>query len=78
MRDEFDGFSVHLAKDEDDDDFLAYFIEMPEVSAFGETPERALAELKTAWEGVKESYRKHGERVPVFKKKRKEEKKDDT
>lgn len=45
--------------------FLAHFIEMPNVSAFGVTPEKALAELQIAWEGVKESYRKRGETMSV-------------
>ena len=62
--DHFDGFTIYLAEDEEGD-FLAHFIELPNVSAFGETAEQALAELKVAWEGVKESYRKHGERIPV-------------
>lgn len=64
MSDQFDGFSIYLAEDEDGD-FLAHFIEMPQVSAFANTPEDALHELKLAWEGVKESYRKHGEPIPV-------------
>lgn len=64
MSDQFDGFSIYLAEDEDGD-FLAHFIEMPQVSAFANTPEDALHELKLAWEGVKESYYKHGEMVPV-------------
>jgi len=50
---------------DDDGEYLAHFVELPNVSAFGELPEDALRELQTAWEGVKESYRKHGEPVPV-------------
>jgi len=64
MSDQFDGFSIYLGEDEEGD-FLAHFIEMPQVSAFGNTPENALHELKLAWEGVKESYHKHGESVPI-------------
>src|SRR3990167_7841663 len=64
MSDQFDGYSIYLGEDEDGD-FLAHFIEMPQVSAFAITPEDALHELKLAWEGIKESYRKHGESVPV-------------
>lgn len=64
MHDLFDGFSIHLAEDEDGD-FLAHFIELPNVSAFADSPEKALVELKTAWEGIKESYRKHNEPIPV-------------
>ncbi len=61
---QFDGFSIYLGEDEEGD-FIAHFIEMPNVSAFGDTPEEALLELKVAWEGIKESYRKHGEAIPV-------------
>lgn len=64
MSDQFDGFSIYLAEDEEGD-FLAHFIELPNVSAFGVTAEDALVELKTAWEAMKESYRKHGEAIPV-------------
>ena len=62
--DRFDGYSVNVFLD-DDGDYLAHFVEMPNVSAFGDSPEQALHELETAWEGVKESYKKHGEPVPV-------------
>jgi predicted HicB family RNase H-like nuclease len=64
MNDLFDGFSIYLAEDEDGD-FLAHFIELPNVSAFANTPEGALHELKIAWEGVKTSYRNHNEPIPV-------------
>jgi len=62
--DRFDGFTVNVFLDEDGD-YLAHFVELPNVSAFGESPEEALTELAAAWEGVKESYKKHGEKVPV-------------
>lgn len=61
--DRFDGFGIRLYKDEDGD-WLAYFAELPNISAFSDTPEGALRELETAWEGVKESYRKHNEPIP--------------
>lgn len=64
MYDQFDGFSIYLAEDEDGD-FLAHFIELPNVSAFASSPEGALHELKLAWEGIKESYHKHNEPIPV-------------
>jgi predicted HicB family RNase H-like nuclease len=64
MHDEFDGFSVHLLE-EKDGDFLAHFVELPNVSAFGATAEEAIHELKIAWEAMKESYRKHGEPIPI-------------
>ncbi|ABA56516.1 MULTISPECIES: type II toxin-antitoxin system HicB family antitoxin [Nitrosococcus] len=63
MEIKFDGFTVNLYQDEEDD-WLAHFVEMSEVSAFADTPEQALNELAVAWEGIKESYRKHGEEVP--------------
>ena len=59
----FDGFTVKVFLDEDGD-YLAYFVEMPNVSAFSDTPEDALKELAMAWKGVKESYQKHHEPIP--------------
>ena len=55
MREEFDGFSIHLLQDEAGD-FLAHFVELPNVSASGSSVEEALSELKEAWEAMKESY----------------------
>ena len=49
--DRFDGYTVNMFLDEDGED-LAHFVELPNVSAFGESPEKALSELATAWEGV--------------------------
>ena len=62
--DRFNGFSVNLFLD-DDGDWLAHFVELPGVSAFAETPERALDELALAWKGVCQSYRKRDEEIPV-------------
>ena len=59
--DRFDGFTVNVFLDEDGE-YLAHFVELPNVSAFGESPEGALTELATAWEGVKESYKNHAKR----------------
>ncbi|MDE0555927.1 MAG: toxin-antitoxin system HicB family antitoxin [Candidatus Poribacteria bacterium] len=61
--DDFDGFMINVFFDEDGD-YLAHLVELPNVSAFGPTPAEALAELKTAWELVKESYQAHGESLP--------------
>jgi len=58
-----DGFSVILYKDEDGD-WLAYLAELPHISAFSDTPEDALKEIATAWEGIKESFNRHNEPVP--------------
>jgi predicted HicB family RNase H-like nuclease len=63
-RDEFDGFSIELFKDEEGD-WLAHFEEIPTISAFGESPENALYELKEAWEAIKESHLNHNEPLPI-------------
>lgn len=65
----YDGFSVNLLQDEDGD-WLAHFVELPNVSACGDTPQEALVELEVAWGAMKESYKKHGEEVPVAPSKR--------
>lgn len=62
-KDMFDGFAVNVFLDEDGD-YLAHLVEMPNVSAFSDTPEKAVQELALAWRGVKESYRKHNETLP--------------
>ncbi|TAN47577.1 MAG: type II toxin-antitoxin system HicB family antitoxin [Methylococcaceae bacterium] len=62
--DRFDGYSLNIYQDEEGD-YLAHFVELPGVSAFADTPEQALDELATAWAGVKESYLKRGEAVPL-------------
>jgi predicted HicB family RNase H-like nuclease len=68
-RDRFDGYGVELFVDEDGD-WLAHLVELPNVSAFGPTMEKALDELVDAWELVKESYREEGKPVPVAPSKR--------
>ena len=62
-RDIFDGFTVNLSLDEDGD-YLAHFVELPNVSAFSDTPEGALRELAVAWQFFKESYLQDGEPIP--------------
>ena len=61
--DDFDGFMINIFLDEDGD-YLAHLVELPNVSAFGPTPAEALRELKTAWELMKECYEKDGEPIP--------------
>jgi len=61
--DDFDGFAINVFLDEDGD-YLAHFVELPNVSAFGPTPAQALVELKTAWELMKECYQEDGVPVP--------------
>ena len=62
----FDDFTINLFQDEEGD-WLAHLVEMPNVSAFADTPQAAIDELEIAWQGIKESYRKHGEEIPVLK-----------
>ena len=59
----FDGFMVNVFFDEDGD-YLAHLVELPNVSAFGPTPAEALRELKIAWELMKECYQEDGEPLP--------------
>ena len=61
--DDFDGFTVNLILDEDGD-YLAHFVEMPNVSAFADTPQGALRELTVAWKCVKESYEADQDPIP--------------
>ena len=62
-KDMFDGFTVNLFLDEDGD-YLAHFVEMPNVSAFSDTPEGVLRELAVAWKCVKKSYQEDREPIP--------------
>ena len=61
--DPFDGYTVNVFRDEDGD-YLAHFVEMPNISAFADSPEMAIHELATAWGGVKESYMQRGDPIP--------------
>ena len=62
-KDDFDGFMINVFFDEDGD-YLAHLVELPNVSVFGATPSEALAELKTPWELMKECYQADGEPLP--------------
>lgn len=64
MHDRFEGFTLNLFRD-DDEDYIAHFVELPEISAFGKTPEIALNELASAWEGVKLIYAEEGKPIPA-------------
>ena len=44
----FDGFKIILFQDEDGD-WIAYFVEMSNISAFADNPYRAIDELEIAW-----------------------------
>ncbi len=61
---DFDDFTIELIR-EDQNEWLAHFAELPNVSAYGDTPEEALQELSIAWEAMKASYSEHGEPIPV-------------
>ena len=60
----FDGFIINLYVDEQGD-WLAHLQEIPTISAFGDTPQEALEELKIAWELVKEDDRINNREIPV-------------
>ena len=49
--DRFDGYGVHIFIDEDGE-WMASLAEMPTVSAFADSAERALQELDIAWAAV--------------------------
>ena len=59
----FNGFTINLYIDEQGD-WLAHLQEIPNISAFGDTHEEALQELKLAWELVKEDYQQKGKEIP--------------
>ncbi len=46
---DFDGFTLNLYVDEEGD-WLAHLVEMPNISAFSDTPSSAIDELKVVWE----------------------------
>lgn len=61
---DWDGYTINIYLDEDQE-WLAHLVEMPNVSAFADTPELALDELYMAWEGMKQCYRDDGEAIPI-------------
>jgi predicted HicB family RNase H-like nuclease len=60
----FDGFSLHIFQD-DDGDWGAHFVELPQVSAFGANIQEALDELAIAWKAYKDSCKKHKQPIPI-------------
>ncbi|MDJ0601821.1 MAG: type II toxin-antitoxin system HicB family antitoxin [Crocosphaera sp.] len=60
----FDGFVINLYVDEQGD-WLAHFQELPNISAFGDSPQEALEELKVTWEMVKEDYQEKQQEIPI-------------
>lgn len=63
-KDRFDGYTVETWED-NDGDWMACLVEMPTISAFGSSPEEAIAELGVAWELAKESFLANGKQIPV-------------
>jgi predicted RNase H-like HicB family nuclease len=63
-RDRFDGYTVELFLDEDND-WLAHLVELPGISAFGPSPEKALKQLDIAWAAARESYAARGVEIPA-------------
>ena len=59
----FDGFTVKIFYGEDDY-YLAYFVELPSVWAFGTTPSEAIIELEATWELVKQHNQMDNEPIP--------------
>ena len=61
---DFDGYTVNVFLDENVE-WVAHFVEMPYVLALAETPDEAMKELVTVWEGVKEAYRQNNNEFPL-------------
>lgn len=53
------------ASDREDNDWLAHLVELPAISAFGRTAEKALKELNVACATVSESYAARGVEIPA-------------
>ncbi|MBF0415841.1 MAG: type II toxin-antitoxin system HicB family antitoxin [Magnetococcales bacterium] len=63
-KDRFDGYRLETWEDTDGD-WIAHLVEMPTISAFGSSPENAIAELDIAWNLAKESFVANGEQIPI-------------
>ena len=62
-KDKFDGFTVSVFLKENRG-YFAHFVNIPNVYAFSDTPERVLRELAVVWKGVKEDYQKRHIPIP--------------
>lgn len=58
-------YSISVKWSDEDDGFIAVVNELPGVSAFGETQEEAVAELKVAAEAYLEALRESGKAIPA-------------
>lgn len=60
---QLDGFSINIFPEKDY--WLAHLVELPNVSASGDTLEETIYELGVAWNMVKEWYIENGEPIPT-------------
>lgn len=61
---DYDGFGVRIQ--EEGNELIAHFIELPEVAACGATVVDALIGLKVVWEATKEIYIKRQQPIPFI------------
>lgn len=57
-----DKFTVRFEKE--DGEWVAFYVESPNISAYGDTPLEAFHELGIAARAMEENYRKRGEPIP--------------
>lgn len=57
-------YSINLLWSESDDCYIATISEFPGLSAFGETPEKAVKEAEIAAKGFLEVYKEDGNAIP--------------
>lgn len=60
---EFDGFTITLIQF-DDRQWLAHFVELPDVSASAPTPGKAIQKLHSEWKKIKKSCTEQGVPIP--------------
>ncbi|MGI8774520.1 MAG: type II toxin-antitoxin system HicB family antitoxin [Actinomycetota bacterium] len=58
-------YAINIFYDEEDGDYIAIVPDLKGCSAFGDTPEEALRQVLIAKEGWLEVARKHGDPIPV-------------
>ena len=64
MREMWRKYRIEIFYSEEDEGFIATAPELPGCSAFGETPEEALREIRTAIELWLEAAGKEGRKIP--------------
>lgn len=57
-------YNIKVSFDKEDQDYIAFIEEIPECSAFGNSPDEAIKELGTAYELWKETVEERGYPVP--------------